>query len=177
MFTMLDLATAKNIIATKRGDNQVYTPQKSELSFDLYGMSPLDRGTCIELMIVFQMSRFGIDATHMGGSNSENDLAIYAGGKIIRGECKSSLLGPTSGKYYFQGVKPESFDVLFFAFVHPTEGVVIKTAGKKDILKWVNTYSPKRKKDGFDIYFRSDMTNDKIPTVWWDPSGEGVVRV
>ena len=174
MFTMLDLANAKNTIFNKRGDSQLYTPQKSEMSFDLYGMSSLDRGTCVELMIVEHMKRFGIDATHVGGSNSENDLTIFAGGKIIRGECKSSLLGPTSDKYYFQGVKPECFDILFFAFVNPTQGVVVKTTGKKDILAWVNTYSPKRKKDGFDIYFRPDMTNEKIPTIEWDPSGEGV---
>jgi hypothetical protein len=177
MFTTIDLANAKNTISHKRGENQLYTPQKSELSFDLFGMSSLDRGTCLEIMIVEHMKSLGIDTTHMGGSNSANDLVIFAGGKIIRGECKSSLLGPTSGKYYFQGVKPECFDILFFTFVNPTDGVVVKTAGKKDIMAWVETYSPKRKREGFDIYFRSDMVNDKIPTVEWDPSGEGVVRV
>ena len=175
MFTMLDLANAKNTIANKRGDNQVYTPQKSELSFDLAQLSPTDRGVSIELMIADRMARFGVEATHMGGAGNSHDISLYVGGKIVRGEVKSSLLGPTSGKYYFQGVKPEMFDILFFAFVHPTDGVVVKTASVKSVERWVSEYSPKRKKDGFDIYFRGDMMNDKIPTIEWDPSGEGVL--
>lgn len=174
MFTMLDLANAKSAIARKRGDNQLYTPQKSELSFDLSQMSPLDRGTSCELMIVDRMNRFGIDATHEGGSNSSNDISIFVGGKIVRGEVKSSLLGPTSGKYYFQAVKPEEFDVIFFAFVHPTEGVVVKSAAKRDIARWVSEYNPTRKANGYDIYFREDMTNGKIPTILWDPSEEKI---
>jgi len=177
MFTMLDLAAAKSAIAAKRGDNQLYTPQKSELSFDLSQMSPLDRGTSVELMIVDRMNRFGIDAAHMGGCTCSSDISLFVGGKIVRGECKSSLLGPTSGVYYFQGVKPECFDILFFGFVSPTDGVVVKTTSSRDIVKWVEQYNPKRKKDGYDIYFRGDMTNSKIPTIEWDPSGEGVVRV
>lgn len=175
MFTMLDLANAKNTIASKRGDNRVYTPQKSELSFELAQLSPTDRGTSVELMIVDCMNRFGIDAAHMGGSGHSCDISLYVGGKIVRGEVKSSLLGPTSGKYYFHALKPELFDILFFAFVHPTDGVVVKTASVKSVERWVSEYSPKRKKDGFDIYFRGNMMNDKIPTIEWDPSEEGVL--
>jgi hypothetical protein len=173
MFTMLDLANAKNAIASKRGDNQVYTPQKSELSFDLAQMSPTDRGTSVELMIVDHMKRFGIDSAHMGGCAHTHDISLYVGGRIVRGEVKSSLLGPTSGKYYFCGVKPELFDILFFAFVHPTNGVVVKTASSRDVKRWAS--NAKRKSEGYDIYFRGDMTNSKIPTILWDPSEEGVI--
>lgn len=177
MFTMLQLSQAKSEIAAKRGDNQLYTPQKSEMSFELSGMSATDRGTSIEMMIVDTMRSFGIDADHMGGAGHSHDISLYVGGKIVRAEVKSSLLGPTSGKYYFQAVKPEMFDMIFFAFVHPTEGVVVKTASGRDIRQWVREYDPTEKEKGFDIYFRGDMTNSKIPTIEWDPSEEGVVKI
>lgn len=177
MFTMLQLSQAKSEIAAKRGDNQLYTPQKSELSFELSGMASVDRGTSIEMMIVDTMRSFGIDADHMGGSANSHDISLYVGGKIVRAEVKSSLLGPTSGKYYFQAIKPEMFDMIFFAFVHPTEGVVVKTASGRDIRQWVREYDPTEKEKGFDIYFRGDMTNSKIPTIEWDPSAEGVVKI
>jgi len=59
------------------------------------------------------------------------------------------------------------------------KGVVVKTAGVKSIELWINEYSPTNKaKDNepasYDIYFRGDMTNSKIPTIEWDPAGEGV---
>jgi len=172
MFTTLDFAAAKNRITQKRG-NQVYTPQMSEVSFGLSELTPTDRGTCVELMIVDRMLAHGVETTHVGGSNAGCDLTLYVGGKIVRGEVKSSVLGPKSGKYYFQGVKPECFDILFFAFVHPSMGLVVKTAGVKSILNWIREYSPVRKDEGYDIYFRGDMSNDKIPTIEWDPSGWG----
>ena len=174
---MLDLANAKNTIANKRGDNQVYTPQKSELSFELAQLSPTDRGTSVEIMIADYMRRFGVDSTHMGGCAHTHDISLYVGGKIVRGEVKSSLLGPTSGKYYFCGVKPELFDIVFFAFVHPTEGVVVKTASRRDIQRWASDYNAKRKAEGYDIYFRGDLTNTKIPTILWDPSEGGLVKI
>ena len=174
MFTMSDFQTAQNQIILKRG-NTVYSPQTSELSFNLSGMSPTDRGTCVERMIVDRMLSHGIEATHIGGSGSDCDITLYIGGKIVRGEVKSSMLGPQSKKYYFQGVKPECFDIVFFAFVHPSEGLIVKTASVKDIQLWVSEYNPVRKKDGYDIYFRHDMLNQKIPTITWNPSGEGVV--
>ena len=177
MFTMLQLSQAKSEIAAKRGDNQLYTPQKSEMSFELSGMSATDRGTSIEMMIVDTMRSLGIDADNMGGAGHSHDISLYVGGKIVRAEVKSSLLVPTSGKYYFQAVKPEMFDMIFFAFVHPTEGVVVKTASGRDIRQWVREYDPTEKEKGFDIYFRGDMTNSKIPTIEWDPSEEGVVKI
>jgi hypothetical protein len=173
MFTTTELNVAKCDILQKRGTTGLYTHQKSEVSFDLSIMSPLDRGVTIEKMIVNRMVKSGVDAAHMGGSGHDCDLSLYVGGKIVRGECKSSLLGPQSGKYYFQGVKPEMFDILFLAFVHPTMGVVVKSVGVKSIRQWVKEYSPKRKVEGYDIYFRGDMTNGKISTIEWDPSGEG----
>lgn len=173
MFTMSDLTVAKCNVLGKRGDDPVYTPQKNDVSFDLSTLPPVDRGMLIERMIVDHMVQFGVDATHVGGSNADCDISLMVGGRMLRGEVKSSLLGPQSGKYYFQGVKPEHFDILFFGFVHPTNGVVVKTASVKDIAVWVKEYSPKRKVEGYDIYFRGDMTNGKIPTIEWDPSGEG----
>lgn len=174
MFTMLDLAAAKSNVYHKRGGSQLYTPSQNELSFDLAQLSSVDRGTVVEVMVVDRMGKFGIDASHVGGSNCANDIDLYVGGKIVRGEVKSSLLGPKSRKYYFQGVKPEAFDMIFFAFVNPWDGLVVKTASSKDIARWVSEYNPKRKAEGYDIYFREDMTNGKIPTIVWGETGEEV---
>ena len=181
MFTMFDLAEVKAEIFEGRGSD-LYTPQKSELCFDLSLMSPLDRGTACEKLICKIMNRHGIDATHMGGSGNRNDISLYVGGKIVRGEVKSSLLGPQSGKYYFVGVKPELFDVLFLTFVTP-EGIVVKTASSASVKRWVAEYNPKNKAKQssdipqYDIYFKGDMTNGKIPTIEWDPSAEGTVKI
>lgn len=181
MFTMFDLAEVKSEIFESRGSG-LYTPQKSELCFDLSLMSSLDRGTACEKLICKIMNRHGIDATHTGGSGNRNDISLYVGGKIVRGEVKSSLLGPQSGKYYFVGVKPELFDVLFLTFVTP-EGIVVKTASAASIRRWVSEYNPKNKAKQssdtpqYDIYFTGDMTNSKIPTIEWNPSAEGVVKI
>lgn len=177
MFTLTDLAEIKTEIF---GDRQeLYSVEKNAVSFGLSLLSNLDRGTACEKYLCRTMNAHGIDATHMGGSGNSNDISLYVGGRIVRGESKSSLLGPQSGKYYFIGVKPELFDILFFCFVHPSRGVVVKTASAKSIRQWVAEYNPTNKtKDGgpasYDIYFRGDMTNTKIPTIEWDPAGEGV---
>ena len=177
MFTLTDLAEIKTEILGER--QELYSVEKNPVSFGLSLLNNLDRGTACEKYLCRTMNAHGIEATHKGGSGNSNDISLYVGGRIVRAEVKSSLLGPTSGQYYFQGVKPELFDILFFAFVHPTKGVVVKTAGVKSIELWVNEYNPTNKaKDdepaSYDIYFRGDRTNSKIPTIEWDPAGEGV---
>ena len=52
-------------------------------------------------------------------------------------------------------------------------GLVVKTTGVKSIMNWIREYDPVRKDEGYDIYFRGDMSNNKIPTIEWDPSGWG----
>lgn len=172
MFSLLDLADAKNTIFSDRGE-LVYTPNTSEVSFDLSQLQPTDRGRAIEHMISKRMNLQGIDAEHIGGTNSF-DIKLYVNGRIVRGEVKSSLLGPQSKKYYFQGVKPNECDVIFFAFVHPTKGIIVKTCGVQAIRQWIAEYNPTEKEHGYDIYFNETTENAKLPTIEWNPTGEGV---
>ena len=172
MFSLLDLADAKQNIYSDRPE-AVYSPNNSEVSFDLAQMTTTDRGNAIEYMVAKRMRLAGIDAEHIGGTNSF-DIKIFVNGKIVRAEVKSSLLGPQSGKYYFQKLKPGEFDIVFFVFVHPTDGVIVKSCGIRTIRQWIAEYNPTANENGYNVYFNASMVNKKLPTVTWNPTGQGV---
>ena len=179
MFTVQDLDIAEKTMSSSLSSCDLYTPEKSDISYRLHCKSNLARGTSCELMIVDCMKKFGIDCDHMGGSQNRHDITLYTGGKVRRAEVKSSVLGPTSNKYYFVKVKPALFDILYLSFVTPVNGVVIKTIGKQELMAWIELYSPKNKNEKhtektaeYDIYFRSDMTHPKMQSVLWNPESQ-----
>ncbi len=172
MFTVHDLEIAENTMSQGLSSSDLYAPEKSELSYKLHCKSNLARGTSCELMIVDHMRKFGIDCDHMGGSQNRHDITLYTGGKVRRAEVKSSVMGPTNGKYYFVKIKPELFDILYLAFVTPENGVIVKTIAKSEFMAWIDLYSPKQKETGYDVYFRTDMTHAKMQSVLWDPESQ-----
>lgn len=161
MFTIENYTLAASKVVRNRAT--VYDPCTNELSYRLSGLSSNDRGAVVEYMLVAKMESFGMNVTHLGGVSS-HDIMIDNG---IRGEVKSSLLGPVSSKYYFQGVKPECFDIVFFSFVHPVMGLVVKTTSAKNVSAWAKKYNVVRKAEGYDIYFPATMINPKLETVEW----------
>ncbi len=172
MFSLIDLADAKQNIYAERDD--VYTPAKNEMAFELSQMTTTDRGNALEYMVAKRMKLAGIDAEHIGGTN-DFDIKLFVNGRIVRCEVKSSLLGPKSNKYCFQKIKPTEFDILFLAFVHPTDGVVVKSCGIRTIQQWIAEYEPTPNENGYNVYFNATMINEKMRVVTWNPTGEGVV--
>lgn len=170
MFTLAQFEKAKSVILAARGE-EVYSPEKSTISFELSRLSSTDRGTAIEMMLVDTLENHGIQSEHRGGCGSDYDLSIFTGGKIVRGEVKSSLCGPKSGKYLFHGIKSGKFDMLFLVFVHPTKGIIIKSCGKKDFAIWSREYVEGR--EGHNVYFSNDLKST-LPTIDWDPTGQKI---
>ena len=169
MFSMLQLSDAKKQLAeTVRAESR-YSPLKNEMSYDLVQMSTTDRGTLIEMMIVDTMNRNGIDAKWIGGKNSY-DIQMFVNGKIVRAEVKSSMQSPKTGTYLFQGIKPDEWDVLFLAFVHPEKGVVVKSVSKSDFNCWC--WNKSETKIGYQLQMSAEMTSRNVPTVEWNPEGE-----
>lgn len=167
MFTTADILESLATVTQSRGE-AVYTPQKNESSYMLSLQTCPDRGGAIEDLIAKRLQKVGVQTTHLGGSQNSFDLAIVVDGSPIRVECKSSLSAPSTGRYKFHRVKPELFDILFFAFVHPTRGVVVKTANVRDIKRWIADCSPSRGVDGYSIGFGKSMEHKNIPTIEWD---------
>ena len=167
MFTTDNILESLAAITQSRGE-AVYTPQKNESSYILSLQTCPDRGGAIEDLIAKRLQKVGVQTTHLGGSHNSFDLAIVVNGSPIRAECKSSLANPSTGRYKFHRIKPGLFDILFFAFVHPTRGVVVKTASVKDIKKWIVDYLPSGGIDGYNIGFGKSMEHKSIPTIEWD---------
>ena len=169
-FSDAEILEAISTVTQKRGES-VYTPQKNYQSYMLSLQTCPARGESIEIIIAKRLQMLGVQATHLGGSQNSIDLSVSVNGSPVRGECKSSLSAPGTGRYKFHRVKPELFDILFFAFVHPTRGVVVKTASVRDINRWIADCSPSRGEDGYSIGFGKSMTHQHIPTIEWDADG------
>jgi len=163
MFTIESLNRAKSAIALNQDDRR-YTPQKNQLSFELFNYP--QSGVAVERMVCERMQSAGIDASRVGDADS-HDISLYVGGRIVRAEVKSSVQS-ANGRYKFHGVKPEKFDILLFAFIHPTEGLVIRSCGSADVRNWIESSGAKIQRDGYNINFPKSMQHNTIPTIEWD---------
>ena len=174
MFTLTDFEKARIAVNDSR-NGKVYTPQKNQLSFELaHIQSPHDRGTIVEIMVASRLQLSGVDCKQVGGKG-QPDIEVYANGRLIRAEVKSSTLGPKSRRYEFTGVDPETLDILFLAFIHPERGLVVRTVSKPHLMRWVQTGGKggqpavwSTAKDGYTIGFDENMINPAgiITTEW-----------
>jgi hypothetical protein len=154
MFSTLDLASAKNEYYNRIGGDSHYAPNKSEVSFELSAMTCKDRGEIIEIMIADYLNENGVESEihpHL-----DYDIDLYIQGQHIKVEVKSSMKSKSEGKYQFQCIKPEKFDLLVLAFVDPDHGVVVKTVSKREINQFTENY--KRYKKGYTMPFHADHT-------------------
>ena len=164
MFSLAEINEAKKGLDQKI----VYSIEKSVESYDVAQQTEHDRGYIAERLVYLRMIAYGLDATHTGATKS-HDIELYVDGAIVRGESKSSLLGPNSNIYSFKSIKPEFCDIIYFVFVHPTRGLVVKTARKEDVVNWIETRGISRQKcGGYTISFNSSMNHKYIPTVEWE---------
>ena len=168
MFTMENFIVAKSAIVGNR-EGTLYTPQKNQLSFELYHYP--DSGVAIEHMVCERLQSAGLQASRVGDADS-HDISLYVGGRLVRVEVKSSVMASAKpNRFKFHGVKPEKFDLLVLVFIHPTEGVVVKTCRKSDIENWIVSSGARVQRDGYNINFHSSMTHKDIPTTEWHPEG------
>ena len=165
MFSIAEINEAK------KGLNQpeVYTVEKSIESYDVAKQSEHDRGFIAERLVYLRMKAYGLDAKHTGPTKS-HDIELYVDGAVVRGETKSSLLGPNTNAYSFKSIKPEcNAKIIYFVFVHPTKGLIVKTASMADVVSWIELRGIKRQENGgYTVGFNSSMTHKYIPTVEWE---------
>lgn len=147
-FTMSDLEKAHAKIYNDKQSSR-YSFKQNPLTYKLSKMKRQERGVTIEHMIAEKLSDLGYEA-EVTAVTSEFDIIIYSNGKRIRCEVKSSCIMPND-RYNFQNIKPEDFDICFFAFVAP-EGLQVKFLTSKHIKRFVNTIShQKRGNNGYSI--------------------------
>ena len=164
MFTMLDLADAKKELY--KNCERPYAPQKNELSYELSEMSGTDRGHAIEIMVAKLFQKNGMEVELLSGMN-DYDMRLFVNGQIIRVEIKSSL--KCCDVFKFQGIKPEYFDLLVFAFVDPVLGVVIKTVDGNDFWAWAQ--NKKSQKQGYDFRVNDTMNHKSVQLTEWAEDG------
>ena len=137
MFSTLDLASAKNDYYSRSSDSH-YSPNKSEVSYELSAMAAKDRGEIIEVMIADYLNDCGVDASIH--PHKAYDIDMYHGGRHVKIEVKSAMKAKKLNQYKFQNIKPELFDLLIIAFVDPDCGLQVKTVSKREVEQFQEAY-------------------------------------
>tara|TARA_R100001163_G_C5009024_1_gene155598 strand:- start:91 stop:606 length:516 start_codon:yes stop_codon:yes gene_type:complete len=161
MFSTLDLAAAKQSYFTTGHGH--YSPTKSEVSFELSQMAAKDRGEILEVMIADYFNRHGIESQR--SDTQDYDLDAFVGGRHIRIEVKSAMKAKATGKYCFQNIKPENFDMLFLVFIDPDNGPQVRTVSKRDVNEFTTRYT--RHHMGYTMGFK-DIDDGPVLTSQWD---------
>jgi len=183
MFTTLQITKA---ISKATNGQELYSLEKNEVSYLLSTLGSWTMGTAIEAAVADRLSRCGIDCEHIGGPG-QDDVVAYIKGRRRVLESKSSKLGPKSDIYTFAGIDPSKFDTLLLAFVHPTEGLVIKSASSEDVKSWgLNGPGGKERtwkidhngNGGYEMKTQSHgvMSVKGINLVEWNPEGLTMVK-
>jgi len=147
-FTMSDLEQAHSKIYNDKQSSR-YSFKQNPLTYKLSKMKRQERGVTLEHMIAEKLKILGYQA-EVTTVTSEFDIVIYNNGKRIRCEVKSSCV-QSNDRYNFQNIKPEDFDICFFAFVTP-EGLQVKFLTSSHINYFINTISyQKRGNNGYSI--------------------------
>lgn len=183
MFSSLQITKA---ISEATNGQELYSPAKNEVSYLLSTLGSWTMGTAVEIAVADELYRCGIDCEHIGGPGQDDVVAYIRGRRRIL-ECKSSKLGPKSGVYTFAGIDPSQFDTLLLAFVHPTKGLVIKSASSEAVKSWaLNGPGGKERawkvdhngNGGYTVTSQSDgvMSVKGLNLIEWNPEGLTMVK-
>ena len=170
MFTAQEYQTVIDRI--EENNTPIYSVQKNAYSYYLRQLSNDARGEAVEELIANRLKSWGQDTRHLGGL-SPHDIEIVTPKKIVRVECKSAVLQP-GNKYVFEGIKLNCFDTLYVAFVHPVEGVIVKSIGKHDLEMWIleRNIKPVDEVKGYKINVPSTMLHKYLTMVSWENDGQ-----
>ena len=163
---MITLETITPIITSLMSD-EIYTPNSHPVSYALTRLESNAQGTACERAIGKMMQAHGVDCEILGGAGNDCDLVVNG----IRAEVKSSRIGKKTDLYTFSKIKPDLFQILFFVFIHPSRGLVIKTVKKSDLMIFLANKKPRKDGKGYTVTVGSDMERDDLPMTEWNPSG------
>jgi len=138
-------------------------------SFAASKMNASNRGTRIENVVFQHIKNMGYEATqtvHTG----EWDITVELTDRPVRVEVKSACVsnngkpnkrGDISKCFRFMGICPERFEYIVFAFVHPTEGIILKwTTSEKFKQQWSSKRKESRK--GYNLPVSLDMAHKDV---------------
>jgi len=105
----------------------IYSPNKDSAAFELSLMKCMERGLVIEKWVAEFINDYTGYRTSLTVPNAAWDITMDMQDKPVRIEVKSSMVRAKTNSLNFFGVKPDSFEYIFFGFVMPT-GIQIKWA-------------------------------------------------
>ena len=116
-----------------------YTNDTNPVSYKLSQMDRRNRADTMEKLVTLHLNNIGIQAEHKGYGPYENDINMYVNGRTIKGEVKTSLVSHTNNTYFFQGINPYKFDILFLVFITPDDIHTMWTS-KKSVMDYRSGY-------------------------------------
>jgi hypothetical protein len=132
-------------------------------SFAASKMTATNRGTRIENVVFQHIKDMGYEATqtvHTG----EWDITVELTDRPVRVEVKSACVSnsnKTNKRFFFMGICPESFEYIVFAFVHPTEGIILKwTTSERFWDQWACKRKESRK--GYNLPIPLDLVHKYV---------------
>ena len=153
MFTIEDLQEVQS------EKNNIFSPEKSRLSYEISLMTGTERGVCAERLLYRRFVKDGWNVKHVGGPNP-HDMEIVQDGRTYKIEVKLATYGvitktinKTYYGYQFRNVKPDLFDVIFFVFVTP-DGVLVRWTASEEVQDWA--YDKKEDLRGYTITANKD---------------------
>ena len=145
-------------------ESRQYSPENNQSAFELSCHDKWHRGTICEYIVARQLTQLGYESTVTDHWESY-DIHAYNEAKVaLRIEVKSSLLGKTNNYFKMANIKPALFDYLFFVFVHPTEGIVVKWTTQIKALRL--GLRLEEQANGYVFGFRDDMSSCQGLQLW-----------
>lgn len=143
-------------------ENNIYSPHKNQSSFELSCHGKTERGTICEYIVARQLIQLGYDS-EVTPSKYPHDIETQLPEREVKIEVKSSLQGKNR-KYRMANIKPWLFDYLFFVFVHPTDGIVVKWTTKQEA-RWMSSQL-REQVGGYEFGFRHDISSPQGLEFW-----------
>ena len=152
-----------NNVAGMGKDADKYTPENNAVSYAASLMTSVDRGTRIESVVHKIIQGMGYTANQTAPTHAW-DITLDLPSGPVRVEVKSAMQGTQSrsgkGHFFFHNISPQHFDFIVFAFVHPTEGIVLKWLTQDEFTDW--SWNKKEQRTGFSFITREDLTHRTV---------------
>jgi len=155
--TLHDLRVAEQQIPHLKRKS-AYTAKKNAVSFELSLHNSKDRGEIVEHIISRKLKQLGIENTTFD-HNAPYDIEFSITNKKrpLKIEVKSSLINRAT--YFYQNIKPNNFDYIFFVQVDPEKGLLIRWTTRRRIMNGIKRSGLKRYPNGYGLSLQITKIN------------------
>jgi len=135
-----------------------YTAKKNAVSFELSLHSSKDRGEILEHIVSRKLSELGIENnTFDYNAPYDIEFSITNKKRPLKIEVKSSLINRAA--YFYQNIKPNNFDYIFFVQVDPEKGLLIRWTTRRRIMNGIKRSGLKRYPNGYGLSLQITKIN------------------